>query len=57
VLLGVLELAVEDWRRTCAQLAHLEALRDALGERLAAIDEPCAAPGLEYIRREVMSAA
>jgi hypothetical protein len=57
VLLGVVRLAVDDWRRTCAQLAQLEALRDALGERLAAMDEPRLAAALESIRREVMSAA
>jgi hypothetical protein len=56
VLRGVVELAVDDWRRTRAQLAQLEALRDTLGERLAAMDEP-QATGLVSIRREVMSAA
>jgi hypothetical protein len=56
VLRGVVELAVDDWRRTRAQLARLEALRDTLGERLAAMDEP-QATGLVSIRREVMSAA
>jgi hypothetical protein len=40
VLLAVAELAEDAWRRTCAQVAHLEAIRDALGERLAAIDGP-----------------
>jgi hypothetical protein len=40
VLLGVVELAEDAWRRTCAQVAHLEAIRDGLGERLAAMDEP-----------------
>jgi hypothetical protein len=57
VLLGVAELAVDDWRRTCRQLARLQALRDALGERLAAMDEPRAACGLGSIRPGVMSAA
>jgi len=57
VLLGVVELAVDDWQRTCAQLARLEALRDALGERLTAMDEPRMGSGLDSIRREVMSAA
>jgi hypothetical protein len=57
VLLGVVQLAVDDWRSACAQLARLEALREALGERLAAMDEARAAPGLESIRREEMSAA
>ena len=40
VLLGVVYLAVDDWRRTRAKLTQLEALREALGERLAAMDEP-----------------
>lgn len=57
VLLGVVQLAVDDWRRSCAQLAQLEALRDALGEWLAAMDEPRAASGLGSTRREEMSAA
>jgi hypothetical protein len=39
VLLAVIQLAVDEWRRSCAQLAQLEALRDALGERLAAMNE------------------
>jgi hypothetical protein len=40
VLLGVLEQSADAWRRACAQLAQLEALRDALGNQLAAVDEP-----------------
>jgi hypothetical protein len=40
VLLGVLELSGDEWRRACAQLAQLGALRDALGNQLAAMDEP-----------------
>lgn len=42
VLAGVMELAEDALRRTCAQVAQLEALRDALGERLAAMDEHAA---------------
>jgi hypothetical protein len=57
VLLGVVQLAVDEWRRSCAQLSRLEALRDALGERLASMDEPRATSGLGSIRREEMSAA
>jgi hypothetical protein len=57
VLLGVVQLAVDDRRCACAQLARLEALRDALGERLAAMDEARVAPDLGSIRREEMSAA
>jgi hypothetical protein len=36
VLREVMDLAEEAWRRSRAQLAELEMLRDALGERLAA---------------------
>jgi hypothetical protein len=53
----VLELNEDAWRRTCVQLAQLEALRDALGDQLAAMDEPravCRGAALPY---EVMSAA
>jgi hypothetical protein len=35
VLREVVELAEEAWRRSRAQLAELEMLREALGERLA----------------------
>jgi hypothetical protein len=37
-LLRVVERAENNWLRTCAQLALVESLRDALGERLAARD-------------------
>jgi hypothetical protein len=35
VLREVMELAEGAWRRACCELNRLEALRDALGERLA----------------------
>jgi len=57
VLAGVVQLAEDALRRTCAQVAQLEALREALGEQLAAMDEPRAAPQRESTRRKVMSAA
>ena len=38
VLLGVLQIAGDSWRSACAQLAQLEAIRDALEDRLAAMD-------------------
>jgi hypothetical protein len=57
VLVGVVELAEDALRRTYAQVAQLEALRDALGERLAAMDESRATPRPEAARRQVMSAA
>jgi hypothetical protein len=38
VLREVMDLAEEAWRRSRAQLAELEMLRDALGERLAGAD-------------------
>jgi hypothetical protein len=53
----VVQLAEDALRRTCAQVAQLEALREALGEQLAAMDEPRAAPQHESTRRKVMSAA
>ena len=37
-LLRVVERAENNWLRTCAQVALVESLRDALGERLAARD-------------------
>jgi hypothetical protein len=57
VLLGVLELSGDEWRRACAQLAQLEALRDALGNQLAAMDEPRAVSRDTAIPYEEMSAA
>jgi hypothetical protein len=35
IRLGIVAQAQEAWRRECAQLARIEALRDALGEQLA----------------------
>jgi hypothetical protein len=62
VLLGVVELAEDAWRRTHAQVAHLKAIRDSLGERLAAMDEPRlavrdAVMPCEAVPGEAMSAA
>src|ERR1700674_3956679 len=57
VLLGVLEQSADAWRRARAQLAQLEALRDALGNQLAAMDEPRAVSRDTAIPYEVMSAA
>jgi hypothetical protein len=58
VLLGVLELSGDEWRRACAQLAQLEALRDALGNQLTAMDdEPRAVSRDTAIPYEEMSAA
>ena len=56
VLREVMDLAEEAWRSSRAQLAELERLRDALGERLAAAD---AAPARSSIPegRGVLSAA
>lgn len=56
VLLGVLELAEDAWRRSRAQLVELETLRDALGEQLAALDGP-RAKSRDDGRPVVMSAA
>jgi hypothetical protein len=57
VLLGVLELSGDAWRRACAQLAQLEAVRDALGNHLAAMDDPRAVSRDAAKPCEVMSAA
>jgi hypothetical protein len=38
VLLGVMELAEDAWRRARARLVELETLRDALGEQLTCAD-------------------
>jgi hypothetical protein len=37
-LLGVVEDHWDAWRRACAQLAQLEAIRDALEDRLATLE-------------------
>jgi hypothetical protein len=58
VLLGAVELAENAWRLACMQLAQIEALRDALGDQLAAaMDEPRAVTRDTTIPDEVMSAA
>lgn len=56
VLMGVMELTEDAWRRARAQLVELETLRDALGEQLAGLDGPRAEPR-ESLGRAVMSAA
>ena len=38
VLLGVLQITGDSWRSAFAQLVQLEAIRDALEDRLAAMD-------------------
>jgi hypothetical protein len=57
VLLEVLQLAEHTWREASAQLAQLEALRDALEDQMAATDEPRAWTRDAVIAYEVMSAA
>jgi hypothetical protein len=57
VLLGVLQLSEDAWRRACAQLAQLEAFRDELGKQLAVLEEPCAAFRDAAITHGAMSAA
>jgi hypothetical protein len=56
VLREVVELAEKAWRRSRTQLAEIEALRDALGDQLTALDEYEAA-GSRPATRRVMSAA
>jgi hypothetical protein len=38
VLMGVMELAEDAWRRARARLVELETLRDALGDQLASVN-------------------
>lgn len=57
VLREVMDLAENAWRRARTQLAEIEALRDALGEQLAALDEYEAASATAATPRRVMSAA
>jgi hypothetical protein len=38
ILLGVLEITGDSWRRACARLVQLEAIRDALEDQLAIMD-------------------
>lgn len=54
----VMELAESAWRRARLQLAELEALRDALDDELAALDD-CQAPAQASTRPHprMMSAA
>jgi hypothetical protein len=56
---GVMEFAETAWRRACMHLAELEAIRDSLGEELAALDdsEPAAPPLTTRAVRRAMSAA
>ncbi len=59
VLREVMELAETAWRRACMHQAELEALRDGLGEELAALDESerAAPPLTTRAVRRAMSAA
>jgi hypothetical protein len=57
VLLEVLQLAERAWRNASVQLAQVEALRDALEDQLAAMDEPRARPCGAAVAYRVMSAA
>jgi len=57
VLREVMDLAEEAWRRSRAQLAELEMLRDALGERLAGADVGPERMSLNTRGRGVLSAA
>ncbi len=56
-LLAGLELAEQAWRRARTRLAHLEALRDALGDQLASMDDPPVGRPVAAIPYELMSAA
>ena len=57
VLLGVLEITGDAWRRACAQLAQVEAIRDALEGRLANMDALQSQAGETVAAYAVMSAA
>jgi hypothetical protein len=57
VLLGVMELAEDAWRRARAQLLELETLRDALGEQLSAMEGPQRLMAHDPVPSAVMSAA
>ena len=56
-LLAGLDLAEHAWRRACTRLAQLEALRDALGDQLASMDEPPVGRPVAAIPYDMMSAA
>ena len=56
LLLEVMEVAEEAWRRTRTKLTELEVLRDALGEQMAALDGQRGEPR-DHERPVVMSAA
>lgn len=57
MLREVVELAEAAWRRARTELVEIEALRDVLGEQLAALDEYEAAGSPPTAGRRVMSAA
>ncbi len=57
VLLGVLEFSGDAWRRACAQLVQLEAIRDALEVQLAIVDALQSRAGKTVSTHAVMSAA
>ena len=51
VLARVLSMTESAWRSARARQAELEALRDALGDELAAINEEVAPRGAEFAER------
>jgi hypothetical protein len=57
MLREVMDLAEKTWRNARMQLAEIEALRDALGEQLAALDEYEAASAPIATPQRAMSAA
>jgi hypothetical protein len=57
ILLGVLEITGDSWRRACAQLVQLEAIRDALEGQLATIDASPSRARETVTTYAVMSAA
>jgi hypothetical protein len=57
VLLGVMELAEDAWRRARARLLELETLRDALGEQLSSMEGQQRFNTREAIQSMAMSAA
>jgi hypothetical protein len=56
VLFGVLEITGDAWRRACAQLVQLEAIRDVLEGQLATMDALQSRPR-ETAAHAAMSAA
>jgi hypothetical protein len=50
-LAQVRDMADDAWRDARSRLLHLEALRDALGEELSAVDERNVGGGFESVQR------